>query len=128
MKDISTTVIKINNAEFYAYHGVKKEEKKLGGKFQVDLELEYDAKEAAIEDSINFAINYEEAIYVVSEVMTNEPFDLIETLAHEILNALFDKFGLIISAKINLRKLNVPMKYLVSNVEVTLSMTRSDIE
>jgi dihydroneopterin aldolase len=124
MKEFSPTTIIINSAEFYGYHGVKKEEKKLGGVYQVDLELTYDAKEAAIEDNINKAINYEEAVFVVSEIMTGDSYDLIETLAYEILNALFDKFQLLDSATIRVRKMNVPMRRIVENVEVEQTLTR----
>lgn len=126
MKNFSPTTIIINSAEFYAYHGVKKEEKKLGGVYQIDLELTYDAKEAAIEDNVNLAINYEEAVFVVSEIVTGESFDLIETLAYEILNALFDKFEALDSATVRVRKMNVPMRRIVENVEVEQTITRED--
>lgn len=35
-------ILKIQNAVFYAYHGVMTEEQNLGRKFEVDVELEYD--------------------------------------------------------------------------------------
>lgn len=124
MKSFSPTTIIINSAEFYGYHGVKKEEKKLGGVYQVDLEMTYDAKQAALEDNINQAINYEEAVFVVSEIMTGDSYDLIETLAYEILNALFDKFTILDSATIRVRKMNVPMRRIVENVEVEQTLTR----
>lgn len=125
MKQDTLTRISIENAEFYAYHGVKKEEKKLGGKFQVDVDLTYDAKEAILKDSINAAINYEEVVFEISEIISGESFDLIETLASEILNALFDKFELIQECTIRIRKMNVPMRRIVSFVEVEQSMIRS---
>ncbi|MDC1067844.1 dihydroneopterin aldolase [Candidatus Kapabacteria bacterium] len=127
MKNFSPATIVINSAEFYAYHGVKQQEKQLGGIYQVDLELTYDAKEAAIEDNVNLAINYEEAIFVVSEIITGESCDLIETLAYEILNSLFDKFDALDSATIRVRKKNVPMRRIVESVEVEQTLTRGQI-
>ena len=46
MKEASLTKLGIQNAQYYAYHGVKKEERKLGGKYEVDLDMWYDATNA----------------------------------------------------------------------------------
>ncbi len=116
----------ITNLEFYAYHGVKNEEKKLGGKFQVDIDLYYDTTKAVINDDINFAVNYEEVVFVVSEIVTNEGYNLIETLTNEVLNALLDKFEAIQKTTIRIRKMNVPMRRIVKYVEIEQSMDRSE--
>jgi dihydroneopterin aldolase len=47
------TKLTIKNLEFYAFHGVKEEEKKLGGRYQLDLDLYYDASEAIASDKLS---------------------------------------------------------------------------
>jgi dihydroneopterin aldolase len=126
MKSESLAKLSIVNLEYYAYHGVKKEEKKLGGKFQVDVDLHYDSKNAVINDDINYAVNYEEVVFAVSELVLNESYDLIETLANEILNTIFDKFEAVMIANVRIRKLNVPMRRVVKYVEVEQSLERSE--
>lgn len=126
MKAESLAKLSIVNLEYYAYHGVKKEEKKLGGKFQVDVDLHYDSKNAVINDDINYAVNYEEVVFAVSELVLNESYDLIETLANEILNTIFDKFEAVMIATVRIRKLNVPMRRVVKYVEVEQSLERSE--
>lgn len=126
MKIESLSKLNITNLEFYAYHGVKKEEKKLGGKFQVDIELVYDSKNAVINDDINFAVNYEEVVFTVSEIVLNESYDLIETLANEILNSVMDKYEEVKKVKVKIRKLNVPMRRIVKYVEIEQSMERGE--
>jgi len=126
MKIESLSKLNIINLEFYAYHGVKKEEKKLGGKFQVDVELVYDSKNAVIKDDINFAVNYEEIVFTVSEIVLNESYDLIETLANEILNSIMDKYEEVKKVKVKIRKLNVPMRRIVKYVEIEHSMERGE--
>ena len=37
---IDLNVIRIKNATFYAYHGVMADEQNLGGKFEVDVEMQ----------------------------------------------------------------------------------------
>ena len=126
MKQISLAKLTVVNAEFYAYHGVRKEERKLGGKYQVDMDVYYDTKEAALKDDISSAINYEELVFCISEVVANESYALIETIATEILNMVFDKFDQIQSAVVRIRKLNVPMRRVVDYVEIEQRMDKSD--
>jgi dihydroneopterin aldolase len=124
MKTVSLVKLTIKNAEFYAYHGVKNEEKKLGGKYQIDLDLHYNPLTAVVNDDVNYALNYEEAMFTVQEIITSENFNLIETLANEILEALFDKFDSIMKATVRVRKYSVPMAQIIDYVEVEQSIER----
>ncbi len=126
MKETSPARLRVQEAEFYAYHGVKGEERKLGGKYSVDLELLYDSTSAAINDDVKYALNYEEAMFCVSEVMNGESYHLIETMAIEILNIAMEKFPQLIEAKVRIRKLNVPMRRVVGCIEIEQSIRRKD--
>src|SRR5210317_2016418 len=103
-----TTLMKLNieSAQFFAYHGVRAEEQSLGGKYEVDLELWYDATAAIINDDINSALNYEEAFFCIEEVIAGDNYNLIETLANEILNLLMEKFKELEKATVRVRKIN----------------------
>ena len=46
-------VIRLKNMLFYGYHGVKKSEKELGGKFEVDLELSTSLKNSGLSDDLH---------------------------------------------------------------------------
>lgn len=121
----SLTRLSIVNAEYYAYHGVKPEEKKLGGKYEVDLDLYYDATTAIIKDDVKDALNYEEAMYCISEVINGtENYDLVETICNEILNMLMDKFANLISATVRVRKLNAPMRRVIGYIEAEQTIER----
>lgn len=128
MKNISLSRITIKNAQYYAYHGVRKEEQKLGGKYEVDLDMWYDAKPAFIKDDVNYALNYEEAMFLISEVMLNEQYNLIETIANEILNAVMEKFPPLMKAQVRVRKLSVPLRRTIDCVEVEQSVERLESE
>ena len=82
----SLTRLSIVNAEYYAYHGVKPEERKLGGKYEVDLDLYYDATSAIVNDDVKYALNYEEAMFCISEVIAgSDNYNLIEAICSDIL-------------------------------------------
>ncbi len=126
MKKTSLSRITIKNAQYYAYHGVKQEERKLGGKYEVDLIMDYDAKSAIVRDDVNYALNYEIAMYCISEVMTGDSYSLIETIGNEILNSVVEKFEFLQKATVKVRKINAPMKRYVDYVEVEQTVEVED--
>ena len=123
-KQSIATRLTIRNAEFYAYHGVKDEEQTLGGTYQVDADLYYNGIAAVLSDDVNDAVNYEEAMYCIDEIMNGDPINLIETLAHDILSALLDKFPHLVRATVRIRKMSVPIRHVVGCIEVEQSMSR----
>ena len=124
MYELSLTRLTIRSAEFYAYHGVKSEEQALGGKYQVDLDLYYNATKAIINDDVSSALNYEEAMYCIEEAIVGENYNLIETIANEILNMLMEKFPTLEKATVRVRKMNAPIRRVVSYVEAEQTMVR----
>jgi dihydroneopterin aldolase len=122
----SLTRLSIVNAEYYAYHGVKPEERKLGGKYEVDLDLYYNAQNAILNDDVSDALNYEEAVFCISEIMNgSDNYNLVETLCSEILSMLMDKFAELQMATIRVRKLNAPMRRVIGFIEAEQSIERA---
>jgi dihydroneopterin aldolase len=122
----SLTKITIKNIEFFAYHGVKEEENSLGGKFQVDIELYYDATEAAIQDNLSSAVNYTEILYEVNEIVSNEPFKLLETVTMEILTQIADNHPEIEMLTVRVRKFNIPYKVILNYIEAEQTFVRQN--
>lgn len=126
MKKVSLTRLTIRSAEFYAYHGVKIEEQHLGGKYQVDLDMYYDAMDAIINDSVNNAVNYEVAMGSIEDVIASESYNLIETICNDILNSVMDKFPILKKATVRVRKMNAPIRRVVSFVEAEQTIERDN--
>ena len=125
MKEASLMRLSIKSAEFYAYHGVKAEEQTIGGKYEVDLDLYYDATEAIINDDVKYALNYEEAFFCIEEVITaDEGYNLVETIANEILQMAMEKFPNLEKASVRVRKMNVPIRHVVKFIEAEQTLTR----
>ena len=127
MKKSSLTKLTIQNIQYYAYHGVKKEEKKLGSKYEIDLELYYDARTATAMDDVSSAINYEEAMFCISEIMVGEDqYNLIETICEEILNKIIDKFPICKKTTCRVRKYAVPARRILDYTEAEQTMEQYD--
>jgi dihydroneopterin aldolase len=100
--------IGLEGMEFYAYHGVYEEERKIGGKYIVDVLVYTNAKYAELHDDLNGTVNYEQ-IYKVVEQNMQQPVKLIERLVRKIM----DDIRLFVvkedTIRIKIRKLNPPL-------------------
>lgn len=127
-KHSSLTRLTISNAVYFGYHGVRNEEQALGGKYEVDADMYYDSTRAVVSDDVSDALNYEEAVFMIGEIITSDPFNLVETIVHEILDSLMDKFPKLMSVSVRVRKHAVPVRQYIDFIEVEQSMTRENMD
>ena len=83
--------ISIRGLEVFANHGVFKEENVLGQKFIVNAELVCDTRSAGKEDNLEKSVNYAEVCNLITKVMRNNTFKLIEAAAENIAGIRFNK-------------------------------------
>jgi len=119
-KFIKMGLIKIENMEFYAYHGHFKEEQIVGNRFLVDLTIETDMQVPAKSDDLDDALNYQVAYNIVKEEMQIKSH-LLEHIAGRILDHLYNSFNTIKKAEVKVSKMNPPMGGKMERVSVTLS-------
>lgn len=84
--------ILIQGIQFYGHHGVTEEERKLGQRFLVDVELSLDLTEAGRRDDLAASIDYSQVHAVVVEIGTREQFRLLEAVAARIASAILERF------------------------------------
>ncbi len=120
----SLSKIEIKGLQFYAYHGVMTEEKEIGGKFEIDLEYYYNATKAIIADDLNYAVNYKEILFDIAEFMNGDSYNLIETIAYELLSNLMEKYENVTKMTIRVRKYNIPYKGTLNYVETEQTIER----
>jgi dihydroneopterin aldolase len=84
--------ILLHGIQFYGYHGVYEEERRLGQRFVVDVELHLDVGGAASQDDVAAAVDYRAVQSVVLEIGTQRQFKLLETLASRIASTLLERF------------------------------------
>jgi dihydroneopterin aldolase len=84
--------IVLHGIQFYAYHGVHDEERRLGQRFLVDVELRLDVSAAASRDDVSSAVDYSQVHAAVVEIGTGQQFHLLETLASHMASVLLDRY------------------------------------
>ena len=120
----SQDIIRIKNASFYAYHGVATDEQNLGGKFEVDVELQADLSEAIAHDSLKQTIDYEAVYVLIQKIITAKKYYLLEALANTIAKGILSEFPSSEVVTVRVRKPHPPVKGVVDYVEVEVSESR----
>jgi len=101
-------IIQVHGIRTYSFHGCLSEETKIGGDFEVNVDLWVNFKAAAETDDLKETINYVFVKEVVEEEMEVRA-DLIETVAYKILNRLKTPYPQIEKVKVQIIKINPPI-------------------
>ncbi|MDO7788972.1 dihydroneopterin aldolase [Desulforamulus aquiferis] len=104
-----TDKIILAGMEFFGFHGVFEEERRLGQKFQVDLVLYLDLAPAGCSDNIEQSVSYAEVFELVKGVMTGKSLNLLEALAEEISKVVLASLPLVEGLKVVVKKPGAPI-------------------
>lgn len=113
--------IYINNLEFIGFHGVFPEEKKLGQKFLVSLELTVDTREAGKTGDLTKSVHYGLVAQDVEKLFLEKSIDLIETCAENIAEMVLKKYKLVKEVKVIVKKPWAPLQMHFENVAVEIT-------
>lgn len=113
-------IIRIDNLEVYAYHGVYDEEKEKGQYFYVNAELYTNTRKAGMNDDLDASTNYGTVCDFVHDFMTKHTYDLIETVAEQLAQALLLEFKLVKSVLLEIRKPHAPIEKEFESVSVEI--------
>ena len=119
----SMSVIRINNMQFYAFHGCFAEEQAIGTRFSVDVAMKVDTSKAQVSDSLDDTVNYL-AVYQEVKKEMMEPSHLLERVADRIGGAILEKFGGVESVWVRVNKLNPPLGGQMDSVSLEIEKTR----
>jgi dihydroneopterin aldolase len=125
MIDINLTkntmgLIRIEDMEFYAFHGHYREEQIVGNHFLVDVTIEADTDKAGKSDELRDTLNYQTAYLLVKKEMETTS-NLLEHIATRILDALYRELPGINKATVKVSKLNPVMGGRIGRVSVELT-------
>lgn len=118
--------ITLKDLAFFGYHGVLEEEKVLGQKFFLDIDLYIDLKEAGITDNLHKSVSYAEVYEIVKKHCEEKKYDLLEALAENISKDILKEYKKIKSIKVRVRKPEAPVKGIFEYMGVTIKRSRDD--
>ena len=111
----------IHDLEVFAHHGMYEEEKKLGQKFVVSLEIWFDMRKVAASDRIEDTLHYGELCRRVDSFLKERSCDLIETVAASLCERILAEHALADRVKVCLKKpwapIHLPLAYVAVEIE-----------
>ncbi|MGL5615834.1 MAG: 2-amino-4-hydroxy-6-hydroxymethyldihydropteridine diphosphokinase [Sarcina sp.] len=112
--------IVIKDFEVFANHGVFQEEKTLGQKFVLDMELSLSTREAAKTGDLTKSVHYGELAHKIEKLMQEKSYDLIETVAENIAEFILLEYDMVNSVKVRVKKPWAPIHRTLDTVYVEI--------
>ena len=116
-----TYLIRLSGLRLFGYHGVLEHEKQYGQDFLVDCAVSI---RRASSDAIEHTVSYAEMADLIEATFKAERFDLIESVADQLLAAVLAHSPAIDSAEITVHKPSAPLTQQFADVSVTVSGVR----
>jgi 7,8-dihydroneopterin aldolase/epimerase/oxygenase len=81
----------LEGMSFYGHHGETEEERTVGNRFHVDVEIRIDLSEAGRSDHIADTLDYAHAFVLIREIVEDHRYNLLEAVADRIATRLLDE-------------------------------------
>lgn len=109
---------------FYGYHGVIPAEKELGQKWEVDVDLWLNLRQAGVSDDLAATIDYFQVYLLIKQLVEERHFRLVEALAEAIAQSILESqrgtAGLA-NVTVRVRKLQPPIAGILECAEVEIT-------
>jgi dihydroneopterin aldolase len=100
--------IQLSGVRFYAFHGVSQQERAVGNRFMVDLEVVTDFTKAMTDDDLRHTIDYA-ALYALLKTEMAQPSNLLEHVGGRIIARLVREFPSVTAFRLKIAKQVPPM-------------------
>ena len=114
----------VNGLVLHAYHGVMPHEAKVGQPFVLDIVLDIDLVEASRSDMLKHTVSYEQLVKTASDAFSTRRYRLVEAAAGAIADAVLDRYRLVRSVRVTVRKPQAPIAATFDDVGVTITRAR----
>lgn len=112
--------IRIRELEVYAYHGVFPKENEEGQTFFVNATLFTDTRKAGQTDELEYSTHYGEVCNLITMVMKDNTWNLIETVAEKVAEEILLTYPLVQKVWLEIRKPQAPIGLPFGSVSVAI--------
>ena len=117
----------LTGMQFYGFHGVNPEERRLGQPFVVDLEAELDLSAAEASDRLTDTVSYTHLYRVVKGIVEGEPLNLLESAAGAIASGVLEQHPAVEAVRVTVQKPRPPIRgSVIDSAGVEIYRKRSD--
>lgn len=112
--------IYIKDLEIYGFHGVNQQEKDMGQRFLVSLELFLSLQDAGESDDLDKTVSYAQVCIDIEEEFKKEKYDLIEKAAEKLAEFVLINYKLVDRVKLKIKKPWAPIGKPLDHVSVEI--------
>ncbi len=116
--------ILLHGMVFFGFHGVHPEEKKLGQRFIVDVDLNVSLQDAGMTDDLTRTVHYGHVYKLIKEIVTGPSCNLIEAVAERIASAVLKQYSAVEGINVRIRKPEVPIEGVLDFAGVEIERNR----
>ena len=117
--------IRLRGMRFFGYHGALPEERTLGQRLVVDVELALDRAPAGTSDDLTRTVSYAEVYDEVRAVVEGPPCALIEAVAERIAARVLAAHRTVQEVRVRVVKPEVPLRGVLDGAEVEIVRRRA---
>jgi dihydroneopterin aldolase len=116
-------LIRLRGLEVFAHHGVLAEERQIGQRFVVDVDLSVDLAAAGKSDDLGQTVDYGALTERVQSVVAGERWNLIERVAQRVAEIAFEFDG-VASVTVTVHKPEAPISADFADISVRITRHR----
>jgi len=114
----------VRDLEVYAYHGVPAEERVIGHRYRLSIELDLSECDAVTSDLVSETVDYGSVAVLAGTILRSSRAHTLERLVGEISDAIFAQFPTVSAVRIELGKPMPPADVIVRELGVIYSARR----
>lgn len=115
----------VRGMRFYGRHGVLKEEKILGQRFNVDVDVGSDLSVAGRTDQLSDTLNYVRVFQVAKEIVEGPPCNLVEKVAQNIADGVLRELPQAQHVRVRIMKPHVALPGVLDGIGVEIVRDRN---
>ncbi|KAL1515261.1 hypothetical protein AB1Y20_001894 [Prymnesium parvum] len=120
--------ILLKGLQFHGYHGALPEERAIGQKFRVDVELHTDLRAAGRSDDLKDTVNYVSVFELIRSHMEGSPKALLEAVAHDLILDILQEHKSVETARVRICKPQVSIPGILEHVAVDIVRNRKEVD
>lgn len=117
----------LKDLSIFARHGLFDAEAELGQRFFIDVEIGADLSVAEERDDADGTIDWADLVETVTEAFTGRRYKLVEAAANAVAAAVFARFQLAETVRVEIRKPSAPIEAIFSHTAIVVERERPRI-
>ena len=121
------TTIHISGLQIFGYHGLFEEERRLGQKFNFDIDARLNPAATHRDDDLHGSIRYDAVVDAAVNLASAMKYQTLEALGEAIAIGLLRRFALIDTISVGVAKFSPPIPHTLGKVGIAVHLARADL-